>query len=93
MKKFFKKLFSFDGSDIEPQHDVVRLSTQIARVHQLMSDGKWRTLSEISASTGDPQSSVSAQLRNLRKKRFGGYTISKQRSGNKKNGLFKYRMS
>jgi hypothetical protein len=36
-------------------------------------------LFEIAAVTGDPQTSTSAQLRHLRKPRFGGYRIDKRR--------------
>jgi uncharacterized protein YueI len=44
-----------------------------------MQDGEWRTLAEIETITGDPQASISAQLRHLRKKRFGYHTVNKQR--------------
>lgn len=41
--------------------------TQVQRVLLSMSDGKWRTLEEISDLTGDTTPSVSARLRDLRK--------------------------
>lgn len=44
-----------------------------------MKDGKARTLKEIEDITGDPQSSISAQLRNLRKASFGSHVVTKQR--------------
>ena len=43
-----------------------------------MRDAKWRTLKEISELTGDPEASVSAQLRHLRKERFGSHIVNKR---------------
>ncbi len=57
-----------------------------------MLDGAWRTVSEISEVTGDPQPSVSAQLRHLRKPRFGSYIIERRSRGDRKRGLFEYRL-
>jgi hypothetical protein len=54
--------------------DVPRLNLQRERIRVLMLDGQFRTLKEISAATGDPEASVSAQLRHLTKKQYGGYT-------------------
>lgn len=62
--------------------DCERLKKQMKRIYSLMSDGRWRTLAEIEALTGDPQASISAQLRHLRKPRFGSHTVNKQRRGN-----------
>jgi len=59
--------------------DVDRLSGQTRRIYDLMSDRQWRTLEQIEYETGDPQASVSAQLRHLRKHRFGGHQIDKRR--------------
>ena len=39
----------------------------------------WHTLGEISSATGYAEPSVSAQLRHLRKPRFGGYRVIKRR--------------
>ena len=62
--------------------DCERLEGQTLRIYRLMIDGIWRTLEEIQRATGDPQASVSAQLRHLRKIRFGGNIVDKQRRGN-----------
>lgn len=43
-----------------------------------MADGKWRTLQEISEITGDPEASVSARLRDLRKFEHGSNTVSRR---------------
>jgi hypothetical protein len=57
-----------------------------------MKDGKWRSLQEIEIETNDGQASISAQLRHLRKDKFGSHTVSKQRRGAEKSGLFEYQL-
>jgi hypothetical protein len=79
----------FNGSDYVPDRDDGRLSGQLLRIWELMKDSQWRTLSEISEITGDPPASISAQLRHLRKERFGSHTIEKTYLG---NGLYNYRL-
>ncbi len=69
----------FDGSDYNHIRDFVRLHGQMKRIWEIVKDGQWHTLSDLSKKTGDPEASISAQLRHLRKPRFGGYTIEKQR--------------
>ena len=83
---------TFNGSDYVPELDQQRLSGQILRIRELMIDGKYRTLSEIEQITNDPQSSISAQLRNLRKDRFGKHILNKRRVGNRRDGLFEYQL-
>lgn len=80
---------AFNGADYQPARDDVRLSGQILRVYSFMSDSKWHTLREIAEATGDPESSVSAQLRHLRKQRFGSHEIEKVYIS---NGLYKYKL-
>jgi len=82
----------FDGPDYDPELDKVRLTGQILRVFDCMKDSRWRTLSEIEEITGDPQASISAQLRHLRKERFGGNTLNKRRRGDRTQGLFEYQL-
>jgi len=88
-----RTLFDFDGPNYDPALDQDRLTKQMGRVYDLMFDRKWRTLSEIEYKTGDPQASISARLRDLRKPRFGGYTVDRRRRGTKTRGLFEYRLS
>jgi hypothetical protein len=83
----------FNGPAYSSQHDKQRLTGQILRVANLMFDGRWRTLAEISAVTGDPQASISAQLRHLRKKKFGEYNVEKRARGARDAGLWEYRVS
>jgi hypothetical protein len=80
----------FNGPDYQRELDFTRLTGQIHRVFNTMIDRKWRTLREIEAITGDPQSSISAQLRHLRKVKFGSHTVLKRRRGDRRMGLFEY---
>lgn len=79
----------FNGSDYDHKRDSERLTNQYQRVFFLMQDGQWRTLRHIADSTGDPESSVSAQLRHMRKERFGNHTVEKKHEG---EGLYLYRV-
>lgn len=77
------------GATYNHQRDGARLAAQHVRVLGAMSDGGWHTLRELSDITGDPQASVSARLRDLRKPQFGAYTVDRcylQR------GLWAYRL-
>lgn len=79
----------YNGPDYDPERDNRRLDKQIDRVRNLMLDGRWRSLEEVSQTTGDPAASVSAQLRHLRKDRFGSYILERKNVG---NGLNLYRL-
>lgn len=85
-----KAAVRFDGQTYEHSKDSSRLAAQMNRVRELMADGHWRTLAEIEAVTGDPQASVSARLRDLRKERFGQHTVERRRRG---PGTFEYRLA
>ena len=78
--------------------DGERLSLQIGRIFGLMSDGQYRTLREISESLEilhRPaiflESSVGAQLRNLRRAPYN-YCVTKRRRGEIARGLYEYRV-
>ncbi len=86
------KDFRFDGDVYVRSIDDERLTKQIIRIIHLMLDANWRTLGEIAELTGDPQASISAQLRHLRKKRFGSHQINKRRRGPEGNGLWEYQL-
>lgn len=84
----------FDGSDYDPKVDQPRLAGQHERIRDYMlGHGGWRTLGEIAQATGDHEASVSAQLRHLRKARFGSYLVEKRRRGAVTSGLFEYRVT
>lgn len=84
--------FRFDGPVYEAVHDQARLTGQLLRVFELMHDGRWRTLAEIEAITGDPPASISAQLRHLRKRKFGSFIVDKRPRGDRAVGLWEYRL-
>ena len=79
----------FDGADYTRERDDERLTVQYRRIFALMRDGRWRTLHQIEAATGDPTPSISAQLRHMRKRRFGSHTVEKRYV---ENGLYEYRL-
>lgn len=87
-----KPSFKFDGPCLIPEKDYPRLNRQTLRVFNLMVDGKWRTLDEISRITGDPLQSISARLRDLRKERFGAHAVDKRPRGERSRGLWEYRL-
>lgn len=71
----------FDGATFDPEQDRTRLKAQLVRVRECMRDGKWRSLAEIAKITGDPESSISARLRDCRKPKFGLWTVNRLRDG------------
>ena len=83
----------FDGPAYEPEYDQIRLTGQIRRIFLCMRDNQWRTLDEIAHITEDPITSISAQLRHLRKKRFGSHTVDRRPKGNRQYGLWEYRLT
>ena len=82
----------FNGPAYNPELDFVRLTGQIKRIFTCMADNQWRTLREIANITGDGEASISAQLRHLKKERFGSHGVIKERRGDPKNGLWQYKL-
>ena len=78
-----------DGVTYDRERDQVRLNSQQAKVYALMRDSCWRTLQEISRLTGEPETSVSARLRDLRKPKFGGHTVNRKYI---ERGLWRYQL-
>jgi biotin operon repressor len=68
-------MFGFKGSTFVPERDGARLSSQLAKVKDLMLDGEWRSLETIAELTGSPEASVSARLRDLRRM---GYVVERR---------------
>jgi len=83
---------AFDGKTYEAEFDFKRLTSQLNRVKVLMVSGLWFTLGEIARHTGDPESSVSARLRDLRKPRNGGWKINRRHRGDRHDGHIEYQM-
>jgi DNA-binding transcriptional regulator GbsR (MarR family) len=67
----------FEG--VAEGRDCDRLCGQILRVYDAIYSGRWMTLDEIHQATGDPEASISARIRHLRKYRFGAHDIQKRR--------------
>lgn len=84
-----KTIPNFDGADYQPERDNPRLRGQLLRVWSEVKGGDWRTLRSIADKTGDPEASVSAQLRHLRKDRFGAHEVERRHKG---NGVYEYRL-
>jgi hypothetical protein len=78
----------FDGATYDAEKDHARLTSQLQRVSLIISDGRWHSLFQLSKLTGDPEGSVSARLRDLRKDKFGSQIIERKRKGN----TFLYRL-
>lgn len=78
-----------DGVSFDRKRDGARLNKQAQEVFNVMADGRWHTLSDISGKTNHPEASVSARLRDLRKPKFGGFTVERQALS---KGLWQYRM-
>lgn len=84
----------FDGETYEAEFDRERLTGQLRAVYDVVHDGAWRTLAEIAAAMTTPASeaSISARLRDLRKEKFGGFTVERRARGDRHRGLFEYRV-
>lgn len=77
-----------DGETYQPTRDRERLNRQMKLVYLAMLEGDWHTLHQLAATTGCPEASVSARLRDLRKPRFGAHIIERRYAG---HGLWEYR--
>jgi len=82
----------FDGETFEAPLDLSRLGRQMHRVYNVMKSGQWYTLSEIAGAIGQPEASISARLRDLRKERWGAHEVLRRRRGEARRGLFEYRL-
>lgn len=65
----------FSGKAVRTMDDHNRLEKQFVAIMRVMMDGKWRTVHEIHQLTSFLHTSISAQLRNLRKIGFGSHTV------------------
>jgi len=87
----------FDGETYDPAYDKNRLKRQLGRVFETMRGGLWRSLSDIEHSLRSTlnvsvsEASISARLRDLRKKQHGGYIVER-RARDRAKGLFEYRL-
>ena len=81
---------AFDGETFDATLDGPRLQGQLERVKGLMLDGQWRSLEQIALSCGCTTQGASARLRDLRKARYGSYSVLRERSSSA--GVFYYRL-
>ena len=84
---------SFGGTTYDADLDFERLKTQLEKVRWLLTHpkGEWWTLSKLKARVGaGSEASISARIRDLRKKEFGGYRVEHRRRG--VGGLWEYRV-
>ncbi len=79
----------FDGDDYVSERDKPRLTLQIHQVRMYMEGARWLSVKEISAELNHPEPSVSAQIRNLRKEKFGSRIVERRYQG---NGLYEFRL-
>jgi len=82
----------FAGATYDAKYDCARLTGQMERVFNAMKDGRFYALREVADIANAPESSVSAQIRNLKKKAFGGHGVEKRPRGDRQNGLWEYRL-
>jgi hypothetical protein len=68
IRQAFQDFDDYGGVTYDPDQDRERLGDQMCRVFDACLDGQWHTLRELSDKTGDPEASVSARLRDVRKK-------------------------
>ena len=53
-------------------------NSRFQSVWRVMADGEWHNLKEISERAGYSEASVSEQLRDFRKKNYGGHRVEKR---------------
>ena len=79
----------FDGTTYERDLDHARLTTQLERVCTLLTTPpgqRWK-LRELADAVGAPEASISARIRDLRKDKFGGFEVLRNRTA---GGLWEY---
>ena len=70
--------------------------SQLQHVKNLMSNGEWWLLEDLEKKVSTlmdcpiPQQSISARVRNLREKKYGAYTVLRERLPGKR--IFKYKL-
>lgn len=85
---FSTRIPRFDSGVDLTKADHARLSTQLQRVLHVLRDGQWYSVPAlqraIRAQFGitEPEPSLSAQIRNAKKEKHGGYPVERRRIGN-----------
>jgi hypothetical protein len=101
MRTVIDSAASFAGAGYDPQFDHSRLALQVERVRVFMLRVEWQTLREIKTALEAahapcvfPESSISAQLRNLKKPPYS-YRLEKRRRAGVRGpgaGIWEYRL-
>lgn len=85
----------FDSGIELTKADHVRLGAQIKRVLAVLQEGGWWSVPEIKTriwskyGIEDPETSISAQIRNLKKERHGEHTVERRSEG---RGFYRFRL-
>ena len=81
----------FDGYTYNRGLDQARLHSQLHCVYWILNHpiGKWWTLSELAELAKGSEAGVSARVRDLRKKKFGGHSVQSRR---RSQTLWEYRL-
>ena len=71
----------FEGQTYTRANDHSRLTRQLYAIYQIMRDHHWHTLFDLDRETHHQYAltSISARLRDLRKPKWGGYTVLRRR--------------
>lgn len=80
---------AFSGETYSAPRDFKRLNGQLRAVADLMADGQWRTLWQITLAAGGSEAGASARLRDLRKPQYGEHTVERRHID---NGVWEYRL-
>ena len=86
----------FDGFTYRRELDEARLTSNLRRVLWCLLNGEWWTLAQLRCGCLGrcSEAGVSARIRDLRKPRFGGFTINHRRQEtNSRSGLWLYRLA
>lgn len=67
----------FDGVTYQDK-DFTRLSGQLLRVFEVMKDGRWYGASQLCELANVSPLSITARIRDLRKRKFGSHTIERK---------------
>lgn len=83
----------FDGWTYREAYDRARLVSELHRVLYWMLDCQPHSLRELARLCGGLETGIAARIRDLRKARFGGFTVVSGRvKGLESSGLYMYRL-
>lgn len=88
--KRFQLAADFDGDTYVRATDHVRLQGLLLATYNYMADQRWHLLGDLAMAINCTPQGASARLRDLRKRKFGGFTVERRRVGTL--GLYEYRL-